>query len=431
MRSLFVRLHRWLGIATALFLFVAGSTGAVIAWDHELDAAINPAFFHARTQGAPLAPLDIARRVEADDPRLEVTYLPLSVEPGHTLQLFVTGRTDPTTGKPYELGYNQVAVDPVTGEIQARREWGAVSLAPLNLIPFLYKLHYTLHLPNAGAFEIGTWVMGIVGIAWMVDSVIALVLAFPSRKAWRKSFAFRVRRGGYALTFDLHRSGGVWVWGLLLLVAVTSVSMNLSAPVVQPIVSLFSPLSPTPFSHPERFASPKPDAIALPRERIVALATEAGRREHVGQPPGAVFYSPLMKMYGVGYFGAGKDHGDGGLGNPWTYWNGVTGEPAGQSLPGRGSAGDIFMQAQFPLHSGRIIGLTGRIMMSAMGVIVAMLSITGLVIWLKKLRARQGRAQKSAQVPARTRDASFDAGAARASGTAQAVRHEDGAPLQR
>jgi uncharacterized iron-regulated membrane protein len=34
MRPLFVLLHRWLGIGTALFLFVAGLTGAVIAWDH-------------------------------------------------------------------------------------------------------------------------------------------------------------------------------------------------------------------------------------------------------------------------------------------------------------------------------------------------------------------------------------------------------------
>ncbi|PNO75432.1 hypothetical protein DK10_000010 [Burkholderia cenocepacia] len=50
--------------------------------------------------------------------------------------------------------------------------------------------------------------MGVVGIVWAIDSLIALVLAFPNLKSWRKSFAFRVRRGGYPLVFDLHRSGG-------------------------------------------------------------------------------------------------------------------------------------------------------------------------------------------------------------------------------
>ena len=51
MRRQLVRLHRWFGVATALFLFVAGLTGAIIAWDHELDAALNPSFYQARTAG--------------------------------------------------------------------------------------------------------------------------------------------------------------------------------------------------------------------------------------------------------------------------------------------------------------------------------------------------------------------------------------------
>ena len=35
-----------------------------------------------------------------------------------------------------------------------------------------------------------------------------------------------------------------------------------------------------------------------------------------------------------------------------------------------------------------ISGLPGRILISAMGLVVAMLSATGLVIWLRKRRAR-------------------------------------------
>ena len=43
MRRFLAALHRYCGLCTALFLFVAGLTGAVIAWDHELDRALNPA----------------------------------------------------------------------------------------------------------------------------------------------------------------------------------------------------------------------------------------------------------------------------------------------------------------------------------------------------------------------------------------------------
>jgi len=65
-------------------------------------------------------------------------------------------------------------------------------------------------------------------------------------------------------------------------------------------------------------------------------------------------------------------------------------------LPWKGTAADIFVQMQFPLHSGRILGLPGRILISVMGVVVAMLSVTGVYVWLKKRRARSKYASQSA-----------------------------------
>ncbi|WP_250468460.1 PepSY-associated TM helix domain-containing protein [Caballeronia sp. GAFFF2] len=401
MRPVLVRLHRWLGVATALFLFVSGLTGAVIAWDHEIDAWLNPALFYARTEGAALPALELAHKVEAADPRVQVTYLQLGAEPGHTLQMLVTPRTNPATGAPFDVDYSQVAVDPATGVIQGKRLWGTVSLARIDLMPFLYKLHYTLHLPVLGGIDTGTWLLGIVGILWFFDSGIALVLSFPSVKAWRKSFAFRFKRGGYALTFDLHRSGGVWIWGLLLMVAITSISMNLGDPVVRPLVSRLSPLAPTMFDNPELTRAAPKGSTALPVESVLATAVADAKRLDIAAPPGALYYLPAMQAYGVGFFAPGNDHGDGGLGNAWLYYNGYTGKLAGSSIPGRGSAGDIFMQAQFPLHSGRIIGVTGRVLISCVGVMVAILSATGLMIWLRKRTARSRSAASARERVAR------------------------------
>jgi uncharacterized iron-regulated membrane protein len=397
MRPVFVRLHRWFGIGTALFLFMSGLTGSIIAWNEELDALLNPDFYHARSNAPALSSLDIANRIEAADPRLRVTYLPLGVERGRTLQIRVAGRIDPATSKPYELGFNQLAIDPATGVIQQRREWGALSVRPLNLLPFIYQLHYTLFLPTTGnGIETGVWLMGIVAIVWLFDSVIALVLAFPSFKTWRKSFAFRVQRGGYPLVFDLHRSGGVWVWGLLAVIATTSISMNLEAPVVRPIVSLFSNLAPNPASNPELRSTSSPATALLSREQIVALAAASGRKMELDEPPGATFEVEGLHLYGVGFFQPGSNVVRSGLGTTWLYWDARNGKPVGGAVPGEGSAGDIFLQAQFALHSGRIIGLPGRIIVSVMGLIVAMLSATGLIIWIRKLKARRCAARRTA-----------------------------------
>ena len=112
-----------------------------------------------------------------------------------------------------------------------------------------------------------------------------------------------------------------------------------------------------------------------------------------------VFYAPAYDVYGVGFYRPGEDHGDGGLGNAWLYYDGRTGAPAGALTPGQGSAGDIFLQAQFPLHSGRILGLPGRILVSALGLCVAALSATGLVIWARKRAARVSPNRSSRRRP--------------------------------
>src|SRR5262245_40292105 len=133
MRQVWVLLHRWLGLATAVFLFIAGLTGAVISWDHELDSWLNPQLYETKTAGPHQPALELAAKVEAADPRVRVTYVPLGVEPGHALSLSVDPRVDPATGRLFDVDYNQVALDPVTGAILGQRFWGEVSLTRENL----------------------------------------------------------------------------------------------------------------------------------------------------------------------------------------------------------------------------------------------------------------------------------------------------------
>lgn len=399
-RTLLVLLHRWFGLAAALFLFVAGATGAVISWDHELDEWLNPQLYRAHTAGAPLAPLELAARIEQADPRVRVTFMPLAVEPGHTFTASVAPRPDPASGRLHEPGYNQIALDPVSGEVQGRREWGEVSLTRENLLPFLYKLHYSLHIPDGFGIELGIWVMGLVAIAWVFDTLIALAISFPTRSQWRRSFAFRWKAGGHRLTFDLHRSGGVWLFLLVLMIAVTSVSMNLNRQVMRPIVDAASALSPSPFANRTPAPPERPIEPRVPIDRVLALARAEAPRRGISAPAGGVFLSTEVGVWGVGFFEPGRSHGDGGLGNPWLYFDSLSGEPVGADIPGNGSAGDIFMQAMFPLHSGRIIGVPGRVLMSAMGVVVATLSVTGVLVWVRKRRARRaGRAAPRATCP--------------------------------
>lgn len=395
MRLVFSLLHRWFGLFIATFLFIAGLTGAIIAWDHELDSLLNPGFYHPQntaeyhnspSQSSPKTPLALAAQFEQEHPDKYVTFMPLSLEEDGALSVMVAPRKPEGASELPVLGFNQVALNPYTAEVQAKRQWGEISLAKENLLPFIYKLHYSLHIPEVSGIELGYLFMGIVGIVWILDCFIALSISFPSRAQWRKSFAFRWGSNRQKITFDLHRSGGVWVWALLLIMAITSVSMNLSAQVVRPIVSLFSDLTPSPFELRPFGPAVEP---GIGREAMVELAQAQAKIQKIDAPLGGIFYSPETGLYGLGFYAAGNDHGDVGLGNPWLYFDGKTGAYVGGNIPGQGSAGDIFMQLQFPLHSGRIAGITGRIIVTVLGLVIAMLSVTGIIIWARKRKSRQ------------------------------------------
>lgn len=405
LRPILTFVHRWAGLLMAGFLFVSGVTGAVISWDHELDDLLNPHLMYARAEGAPQPALDLARRIEARDPRVLVTYVPLAPEPGRSLAFGVAPRHDPSTGKHYEVGYNQVFLDPATGEELGRREWGAVwPITPETFVSFLYVLHYTLHIPEVwGIDRWGVWLLGGIAVVWTLDCFVGFYLTLPPRPAgsggpragfwarWKPAWLIKTRGSAYRINFDIHRAFGLWLWGVLFVVAFTAFSLNLYSEVFYPVMSKVSQVTPGPFELRTPVSHDNPIIPLKSYAEIQAVAVEEAQRRGSTAPAGGIFYSPEFGLYGVGFHTPGGDHGAAGVGPPYLYYDGDTGAFAGQRLPWKGTAADIFVQAQFPLHSGRILGLPGRILISLTGLVVAALSVTGVVIWWKKRAARVRR----------------------------------------
>jgi uncharacterized iron-regulated membrane protein len=378
----------------AAFLFLTGVTGAVISWDHELDDLLNPHLLKTTSRGEARSALELAAKFEEHNPKARVTFFPLAPEEGDSLALFITPRVDPKTGQQYELGYNQVFIDPVSGKELGRREWGGVwPVTRENFVSFLYKLHYSLHLPEMrGIDRWGEWLLGGIALAWTLDCFVAFYLTLPRGPRrwwprWNAAWRVRTRAGAHKLNFDLHRAGGLWTWALLFVLAFTAFSLNLFAEVFYPVMSKISEVSPTPFTSRAPVDKHKPIEPALGYDAIVNEAQAESQRRGWKEPAGSVFYTPEWGIYGVQFFHPGDDHGAAGVGPARLYYDGVDGRYLGDRQPWKGTAADVFVQAQFPVHSGRILGLPGRILISLMGLAVAGLSVTGVVIWWRKRRA--------------------------------------------
>jgi uncharacterized iron-regulated membrane protein len=195
--------------------------------------------------------------------------------------------------------------------------------------------------------------------------------------------AWQVKRK--RLNFDLHRAGGLWSWGVLLILAVSSVSLNLYSEVFKPVVEWFSPITPTPFDLREAQTDRPPPAFDY--DRALEIARSAGLASGLAHPPDAIGYRPERGFYFASY----RDTDgvtESGLSRARLYFDDQTGKVIGERGTGKDSAGDVFAQLQYPLHSGRIAGIAGRTFICVLGVLITVLSITGVVIWARKQRSQ-------------------------------------------
>lgn len=416
MRQLWLILHRWVGLFLAGFLFLAGSTGALISWDRELDEWLNPQLHRVRTTGQAQDPFLLARKIEAMDPRALVIRIPLFREEGKSAKYLVTARIDPATGQPFALDYNEIYLDPVSGEEVGRREWGKFSLDREHLLSFLYKFHYTLHLPDfRGIGRWGEWLMGGIALLWLFDCFVGFALTLPARRrraanaavagttapprrtrlqAWQRAWLIRWRHGGFRRMFDLHRAVGLWTWVLLATLALSAATLNLFPEVFRPILLAVSDFSPRPIDTYKERPIQHPATPALSYPEIVERAREEAARLGWQDPVNRVFYSHRRGYYSVSFFHPADYLAVDGMPHKRLFFDGADGRLISVRAPWAGSGADVFVQAQFPVHSGRILGLPGRIMISVMGVVVAMLSVTGVIIWWRK---RKGLARSTAR----------------------------------
>jgi len=61
----------------------------------------------------------------------------------------------------------------------------------------------------------------------------------------------------------------------------------------------------------------------------------------------------------------------------------------------RATSGQTFIEWQWPLHSGRAFGWTGRILVFLSGLACPVLFVTGLIRWLQKRKANKLKTRKS------------------------------------
>jgi uncharacterized iron-regulated membrane protein len=390
-RLFWTLLHRYAGLFMAVFLIFAGITGIALAFYKELDRTLNPALHFIDERARSPLPVDVlAAKVQAVYPGALINVLMLDRNPGESVRARLSPRIDPVTGKPAMLEWTEIFIDPFDGHVLGGREWGVFKADLPHLMPFLYKAHYTLYVPG----KWGEWFMGAVALVWMLDCFVGFYLTLPASRAgrpakkswWRRWLpAWLVQRNASRarLNYDLHRAGGVWVWIVLFALAMSGVFFNLKTELFRPVVNTFSPLS----EEPAVFLKALPQSSRQPLSFEDAIARAEQVRSGSARNMQLTYVGLMPDSPGI-YRVRYAEQGRGDINWRFRYENlyidGASGELLYTVAYDKGSAGDKFILWQYPLHSGFIFGFWGRVLVAIAGVVTVVLSVTGVVIWLRK-----------------------------------------------
>ena len=389
MRAAMLLVHRYVGLLLALFLVIAGITGSLLAWNEELEAAISPQLFRvtAPPGAARMDPLLLHARVQARYADALAARLPLEFTDGRSV-LFALR----PLSKSQKLANDQVFVDPYTGQTLGQRRWGNISQGMKNLMPFIYRLHYSLALDG-----IGTVLFGIVALLWTLDCFAGAWLTLPNKppsgepaRRWPARWwqAWKFRSGSaYKISFNLHRAGGLWTWAMLFVLAWSSVAFNLPQvydPAMKAIVAHQRGLETIPKLARPKLAPALSWEQALPAaRRLMAQQAQAGGFTVAAEK--ALLYDPQRAIYRYDVRSSHDIRHKGG--HTRLVMNADTGALLGLWLPTGAAAGDTLSTWMATLHMAAMWGWPLQLLVCLMGLAVTALSVTGVHVWLRKRRA--------------------------------------------
>jgi len=394
-RQIWVLIHRYAGLTIAGFLILIGLTGSLLSFLDEINHYLSPHLFPDTHAEYKMGPGELAEKAQALLPHAEVTNVFLNAS--GSAMVTVAPAIDPSTGKAYELGFNQLFLDAGSGEELGRRRVGGLPTELDAIMPFLYRLHFALSLGETGGY-----ILGVVALIWTIDCFVAFYLTLPSHRKkapsektttskgfwlrWKPAWLVKWSAGATRINFDLHRAGGLWLWGLLLVFAWSSVGFNLNE-VYRPVMGLFFDMPANPESVP---AKPAADAKPLPWRDAQQIAERLMQEQAARYGFSVIEPVALYRLADKGLYhyrvrssrdvksknGATKIHFD-------LY----TGALRDVSIPTGQYNGITVTQWLFALHEANVFGLPYRILVCITGLVIVMLSVTGVIIWLRKRRS--------------------------------------------
>ena len=366
MRRILFNLHLYAALVAGVFIAILGVTGAIMAFEPELDHVLHPHRSYVTPQGQPKSLAELAEAVGKVVAGKPVVFV-LSTAPNLS----------------YGVGFRDafVSLNQYTGEVLD------VDRSDVDFLGYVHQTHLRLAtplwLPGRDPHQVGKQIMSWSGVAALFLLLSGIYLWWPAKRVrvdWRS--------GERRSWFDLHNCIGIFSLVFLLILSVTGVVIGFER---QTEPMFYRLTGSRPVEPPRAQVAPQPGATLITPDQALAIAREA----LPGASPVFVSAANPKQIYRVA-LRYPEDLTPGGRSR--VYIDPYSGQVLQAESSRTTAAGTRLVNLNRALHTGDIFGIPSKTVMSLASLaIVAQLS-SGLVMLWKRTRASR-RAQKT-QPPA-------------------------------
>ena len=361
LRRFLFHVHLYMGLIAGLLLSVAGLTGSLLVFSHELDALLYPRLHHAAHRGGsgeskgPHAVLEAVRRAY---PATPVQYLLPPREQDGVYEVWLKGD-------------RRVYIDPHSGALLGSRR---TTDHPAG---FVLALHTHLLAGDAGET-----VVGLGGVLLILLGVTGVYLWWPGKRNLRQGFKVQWRASWKRVNYDLHRVGGILAVLLLGLIALTGTALVFGAFFTD--AAHWLTRTPRPPARP--LSVIQTGVPPLPLDDLIQRADDAlpggvtTRITPPTRPEAAVIVRKKLP---------GDLHPNG---MSFDYLDQYSGAPLRVENALLAPAAPRLLNLRYPLHIGSYGGIASRLLHLLVGLTPGTLFVTGCLMWWNR---KSGRTRRS------------------------------------
>lgn len=337
-RKIIQRIHLWLGFVSGILLFIVAFTGCILAFEDEIRNITQHHLLNVEVEDASrLSVQRILEQVRAYRPKVKLNQIRIYGDSTKAIQCYTRDK-------------KIIAINPYNGEVlgfrDTEKDWLSVILS----------FHRTLLLGKTGE-RIILWNVCI----FLVMLISGFILWLPPRlnQLWQNLI---LRRGlpTKRRNYELHRMLGLYAWLPLALIGITGIAMatggnkgpkvKSSANTISPDNSIYDYVM-SQVNHLEPIDVLR---VTFPKDStdVITIGTRYKTQSFRKQN------NFLFDQY--------------------------TGKLLKSEVYQQKSFWQRFFGSNYEIHTGRILGIPGKLIMFFAGLVAASLPVTGFLIWWGK-----------------------------------------------